>query len=120
DGIRDFHVTGVQTCALPIEREQRQPDEPGQQAHARPDGAAREPLLGLGRPALELEPRPARPAPPLRCQPYPFENGHRRGVGSGEATTRLARPGAPPVPPRPSAPAAPPTAGFPNRSAGRL
>src|SRR5690606_41125042 len=26
DGIRDFHVTGVQTCALPIS-EQRQPEQ---------------------------------------------------------------------------------------------
>src|SRR5690606_35223032 len=26
DGIRDFHVTGVQTCALPISGERRRPD----------------------------------------------------------------------------------------------
>src|SRR5207302_2362374 len=32
DGIRDFHVTGVQTCALPICRQDRQPTRPG---HAR-------------------------------------------------------------------------------------
>src|SRR6266511_4651945 len=29
DGIRDFHVTGVQTCALPISIRLEQPVEPG-------------------------------------------------------------------------------------------
>src|SRR5690606_40156662 len=28
DGIRDFHVTGVQTCALPISEEMRRDDDP--------------------------------------------------------------------------------------------
>src|SRR5690606_39918080 len=28
DGIRDFHVTGVQTCALPISVEYPEPDHP--------------------------------------------------------------------------------------------
>src|SRR5690606_40665354 len=29
DGIRDFHVTGVQTCALPISRSMMSPDSSG-------------------------------------------------------------------------------------------
>src|SRR5690606_41107816 len=57
DGIRDFHVTGVQTCALPILAElQRIFDERHQQAQAQakperkvwePDGAPRGLLVAL-------------------------------------------------------------------------
>src|SRR5215475_14222358 len=45
DGIRDFHVTGVQTCALPISREQygdhEREDE--QQAEGQNDSDCEEP-----------------------------------------------------------------------------
>src|SRR5690606_40579478 len=51
DGIRDFHVTGVQTCALPISRRN---DDP--QAASRPFDAERDGfVLGEGAGALVIE-----------------------------------------------------------------
>src|SRR5690606_25266626 len=55
DGIRDFHVTGVQTCALPIWRAARR--APGVLLRAAPAGAVR----------LQAE-RPARHHPGVRAQ----------------------------------------------------
>src|SRR5690606_40003560 len=50
DGIRDFHVTGVQTCALPLSPREIPPGDPAcrrlhhghdqHQAHHQPDGVA--------------------------------------------------------------------------------
>src|SRR5690606_41035315 len=36
DGIRDFHVTGVQTCALPISPQACGPRPPGSRSHTPP------------------------------------------------------------------------------------
>src|SRR5256885_4259288 len=36
DGIRDYKVTGVQTCALPISRDRRVHEQPAAQAGERP------------------------------------------------------------------------------------
>src|SRR5690606_41181976 len=41
DGIRDFHVTGVQTCALPILAAQREPIEALRRRVTRGERAAR-------------------------------------------------------------------------------
>src|SRR5690606_39820091 len=55
DGIRDFHVTGVQTCALPIcRRDRRGP----RHADESPVGSRR----STGRPLPELIPRSIRVA----------------------------------------------------------
>src|SRR5690606_41162993 len=67
DGIRDFHVTGVQTCALPIWSESHRDDEvqrqaavdAGTEAHPRPDGAGAASLRSVhpGRPWLRASGR---------------------------------------------------------------
>src|SRR5690606_41033911 len=64
DGIRDFHVTGVQTCALPILR------KPG----AKPGSTSRLPVLpGPGEPPLivptSLYRRMASPVLPMNRSP---------------------------------------------------
>src|SRR5690606_30916109 len=55
DGIRDFHVTGVQTCALPISRARRlaPAQEPGQLLHVVAQQVVPHPLLPR---RLELHP----------------------------------------------------------------
>src|SRR5690606_40711928 len=61
DGIRDFHVTGVQTCALPI-----LPAEPG---------APPIPLSPGGPPDVPPEPRPVNPPEAPKNPPVPSETG---------------------------------------------
>src|SRR5690625_5543333 len=96
DGIRDCHVTGVQTCALPI---------------STPNQLARLPrLIRLGSGSLRLGsgslrlrpgPRPLRSGPlPLRPDPAPRRCAPRRpgrrseerrvGIGSGFGTATMA------------------------------
>src|SRR6266511_3814694 len=93
-GIRDFHVTGVQTCALPIWRRParrtpslRAPQDPAALAKSMEPRACRigpgspesAPVAGIpaGSPesaALPVRPRPAPPtaaAPPQRCSTLP-------------------------------------------------
>src|SRR5690606_40795097 len=71
DGIRDFHVTGVQTCALPISRRgaarplrlppaKRRPDDPIPRPAA-PDPASR-PLAAAAAPCASATARPCRGA----------------------------------------------------------
>src|SRR6266511_2705122 len=48
DGIRDFHVTGVQTCALPISIERRLRREPAPLARDRGEQVERGVAVGLG------------------------------------------------------------------------
>src|SRR5690606_39718099 len=45
DGIRDFHVTGVQTCALPILVERARMERPAVIRIAMPSGASLPPLV---------------------------------------------------------------------------
>src|SRR5690606_39540207 len=61
DGIRDFHVTGVQTCALPIYGQRQNPDKRAQASdafpepevfryiHARPSSASPSPIKAATR-----------------------------------------------------------------------
>src|SRR5690606_40092496 len=61
DGIRDFHVTGVQTCALPIWRRRPAGRAPAAcRRSAGPRGARRAPRRARA---------PARPRPPSRGSP---------------------------------------------------
>src|SRR5215208_462432 len=73
DGIRDGHVTGVQTCALPIWA--------GSPSSAIPEIAVSEPKQGRGggRTAdrRSVAPRPCRP-----CRPAPPRDSRRRPSGS--------------------------------------
>src|SRR5690606_40255677 len=82
DGIRDFHVTGVQTCALPILAE---PVHPGSPAAA----AAHSAQCGSGRPweshphpeplRLPPGPGPSEEGPAIRCR----TRSEERRVGKG-------------------------------------
>src|SRR5690606_40334487 len=56
DGIRDFHVTGVQTCALPISGPRRSRRYKGQHAHLVEFGTALRSYKGANRGRM-----PARP-----------------------------------------------------------
>src|SRR5207302_5259255 len=63
DGIRDFHVTGVQTCALPISelcRRFGRPSRRGRPGGLRSDGTAPRPTppTGAGAPYAGLAPPP--------------------------------------------------------------
>src|SRR5207302_4391149 len=63
DGIRVFHVTGVQTSALPISM--RRAGRPGRQAPGRGRSAGSPPPTCRGAPS---PPRPAAPAPGRRTR----------------------------------------------------
>src|SRR5690606_41188372 len=60
DGIRDYHVTGVQTCALPILRKLEVVGrlEPENEPQAAGDGGELERILGAPAPLHRLPPRP--------------------------------------------------------------
>src|SRR5690606_39454355 len=60
DGIRDFHVTGVQTCALPISRAARCRRWPARRAEQHEHGRRRiaAPQTGVPMPNAVAEPRP--------------------------------------------------------------
>src|SRR5690606_2327341 len=64
DGIRDFHVTGVQTCALPILP--RRPGHHTPETRVRP---AHHPPAAHGRPAARRGQNPVQPAPDVRGGP---------------------------------------------------
>src|SRR5690606_40847519 len=77
DGIRDFHVTGVQTCALPISTPAR-----------RRSGGARPPLFPQRRPKRPR--RAGRPwrSPPAWCSPgaLPARSEERRVGKEGRSS----------------------------------
>src|SRR5215213_5053580 len=91
DGIRDWSVTGVQTCALPISR-------PGDRDRRVGDGALQPPGRGRGRgpPAPGREPRRPPRGPPARDavrrvrRPPPL-GGRRRGPRGGRRRGALAQ-----------------------------
>src|SRR5690606_40759464 len=102
DGIRDFHVTGVQTCALPISiRRTRRCSSSG----ARPASVARKPsmvaMLGRIIPAPLLMPVMAiGVSPSMICLEWRSEErrvgreggyGGARGVDKGEGAATAAR-----------------------------
>src|SRR2546426_3579868 len=74
DGIRDYKVTGVQTCALPISaageaerQDQREPGEQGPARHATADPpATREPRARRASPPPEPVRRPGAARPHAR------------------------------------------------------
>src|SRR5690606_39877856 len=81
DGIRDFHVTGVQTCALPIflRRNGRRPL--GRRARAAPDAGTGAPPP---RPAALATPvRAGDPAGARRLRSQPAIRSEERRVGQG-------------------------------------
>src|SRR5690606_26110159 len=120
DGIRDFHVTGVQTCALPIWRSAFSPQPPSRKRHApRTADGSGAPGGGTGAAGARRAGRapPSRPGlrraaagPPgqggrvRRCPP-PLPRRRSRLAGmSGTASRRPARlrePAAPSLPDRP-------------------
>src|SRR5690606_41912343 len=101
DGIRDFHVTGVQTCALPITR----PQTTTQPSHRRPPRPSAPPEAAVPRCAAQH----ALCAPP--AQRTPCENSCRHADPTGSPPPR---PGRPPAAERGEpAPAPPSTAGYP-------
>src|SRR5690606_7635495 len=83
DGIRDFHVTGVQTCALPISPRRRPPPRPPRRRPPpRPPSRRsrrnrRSPRRRRNRPRPRHRRRPARRSPP----------GHRRNRGRRHPVT---------------------------------
>src|SRR5690606_41104008 len=68
DGIRHFHVTGVQTCALPISR-------------ARSVASWASSLAALGASACAVSPRPLRAITPARLSPPILMRSEERRVG---------------------------------------
>src|SRR5690606_39737617 len=76
DGIRDFHVTGVQTCALPISRYKRRNwPEPGTARHPRCPDRRRETVLSCSTIATPgRAPASAGSAPPAPPQPAGAES----------------------------------------------
>src|SRR5690606_39818522 len=81
DGIRDFHVTGVQTCALPISERRRSSRSTSTTASWR-------------RRRRWAPPTPSTPAPPTRSRPSapsPTRSEERR-VGKECRTRRAAEP----------------------------
>src|SRR5690606_41086375 len=102
DGIRDFHVTGVQTCALPISfATRRDPEEaagPGALAHprTRPAGlrgirAVRRPPARSARASRLRRPgvRRAAVCPPPRSEERRVGKEWRSGGWSRRATRRV-------------------------------
>src|SRR5690606_39390977 len=81
DGIRDFHVTGVQTCALPISR--REPTATDAAAAARRVASPR------GRRAAGGERRPRRAAPRGRGLPRRPDPRPRREIGRASCRARV-------------------------------
>src|SRR5690606_40406969 len=86
DGIRDFHVTGVQTCALPISP--RPAGQPRRQGPL-PAGPRRRPAPGRPRlappppgrrPPGRSRPRPTLREEPPRPSPAPGTPGDRKSV----------------------------------------
>src|SRR5690606_39988814 len=82
DGIRDFHVTGVQTCALPIS--------------ARPELPRPEPYPPGPRPSPRPEPYPPEPYPPPQPPRPPrmaAVDDSRRQIGRASCRERAEPPG---------------------------
>src|SRR5690606_40290806 len=82
DGIRDFHVTGVQTCALPISRRAPCPCR-------RPGGGSTGPFAGSPRRSAARR-GPAPPAPARGRGPPAGSRSEERRVGK-ECRSRWAR-----------------------------
>src|SRR5690606_40018466 len=80
DGIRDFHVTGVQTCALPIS-----PTSPA--PGVRPVRAPRVPGVRLEPESRVPEVRPTRRTPPRSAPPWADSRRARAGVAARTRTS---------------------------------
>src|SRR5436309_7541750 len=80
DGIRDFHVTGVQTCALPISKRRAAPAPPNGAAErcAWPTRSARCGLESSGRTGGENSPRAASLLPSTNPFAAPSQLGSPR------------------------------------------
>src|SRR5690606_40486984 len=77
DGIRDFHVTGVQTCALPIwPVPHRRQGKPGQDGEANGGKTGRE--IGMTRDPASLQ---GLATPPRRRLAQPVEHDGERDDG---------------------------------------
>src|SRR5690606_40666516 len=87
DGIRDFHVTGVQTCALPISTRRNSASKPTpnsvreRRASDRPEGS---PALSIPRAGLPTKARISMSFRlGIRAFPFPPPRSEERRVGKG-------------------------------------
>src|SRR5207253_8445120 len=88
DGIRDGHVTGVQTCALPISHRGRHPDVLPRQPS---DPVEPTRVLEVPRPpdrGLEGEPIAVTPASPGIADREAHEAGHRAAPATARSVER--------------------------------
>src|SRR5690606_40450017 len=85
DGIRDFHVTGVQTCALPIylDGRRRLPGVPGRQEASR-RGRSRGACETISEPAQADRRGPSADGATIRSRNDDIHEFHRQRVRSEE------------------------------------